>query len=136
MALTHEEENFFKLCKIVLTLIPENLRAYFKLQWNLMHPHNKWQDSTADGQFLIGLIPQQRLARVSYLKSVLHTGDSNNWDPTALFFVLINSAIGLTNQHERSELEKLRGIRYKRAVLGNLLKDRHSVEILNKDQCA
>ena len=28
------------------------------------------------------------------------------------------------------------GLNYKRAVLGNLLKDIHSVEILNKDQCA
>lgn len=111
MALTQEEENFSKLCKIVLTVIPENLRTYFKWQWNCMYPHNKWQDSAADGQFLIGLVPQQRLARVSYLKPILHAGDSNNWDPTALFFVLTNSAIGLTNQNERNELEKLRDIR-------------------------
>lgn len=109
MALTQEEESFWRLCRIVLDIIPKNLRTYFKLQWDLKYPQNIWQDSPGNGQHLIGQIPKKILTRFSYLKSSLSAGDSNNWDPTALLFVFSNVAI--VNQNERNELEKLRKIR-------------------------
>ena len=109
MVLTKDEENFWIMCQIVLNIIPKNLRIYFKMQWNSKFPQNPWQDSASNGQFLISQIPQRSLSRFNYLRPTLIAGDSNNWDPTALFFALTNASI--VNQTEKSELEKLRGIR-------------------------
>ena len=109
MVLTKDEENFWILCQIVLNIFPKNLRAYFKRQWNAKFLQNPWQDSGSCGQFLISQIPQGNLSRCNYLRPTLKAGDSNKWDPTALFFVLTNA--GMVNKTEKCEVERLRGIR-------------------------
>eukprot|EP00112_Aurelia_sp_Birch-Aquarium-sp1_P017644 Seg411.5 transcript_id=Seg411.5/GoldUCD/mRNA.D3Y31 product="hypothetical protein" protein_id=Seg411.5/GoldUCD/D3Y31 len=89
MDLTGDKGNFSKLTEVILTIIPKYLRQYFKGKWNQASPQMIWNDSPADGQHLTSKITIKYPFKE--LKNVLAQGNSNDWDPTALFFVLCQS---------------------------------------------
>ena len=91
MDLTGDKGNFCKLTEIILTIVPKYLRQYFKDEWDKANPLMIWNDSPADGKCLTTKI------KIKYpfsdLKNALAQGNSNDWDPTALFFVLCKSGV-------------------------------------------
>ena len=91
MDLTGDKGNFCKLTEVILTIIPKYLRQYFKDEWDKAYSQMIWNDSPADGKCLTSKI------KIKYpfndLKNTLAQGNRNDWDPTALFFVLCKSGV-------------------------------------------
>ncbi len=98
LVLTNEQENFVKISKIILDVLPTKLRQYFKDKWDETYHNNNWDDTSKSSQFLVSLIPSNvkknphNKRNVDYLKT---NGDTSDWDPTLLFFVLLYSGLQL-----------------------------------------
>lgn len=90
MALTQEGENFVRFAKIILEVVPTNLRSFFESKWNIKYPLNKWDDTQTSGLFLMNEIKRRPSGILSsQMKEKLKAGDKNQWDSTTLFFVLL-----------------------------------------------
>lgn len=98
MKLSPEEENFVKITKIVLDVLPKYLRKCFVEQWNKKYPNYKWQCGSASGNFLFDQLPSstkndwRNKGNIENLKN----GNEQNWDTTTLVFALLYSGLGLT----------------------------------------
>ena len=96
MALNQEGENFVRFAKIILEVVPANLRTLFESKWNTKYPLNQWDDTRKSGSFLLREINKRPSAMLSsQMKETLKAGDKNQWDSTTLFFVLLGK-LGLT----------------------------------------
>eukprot|EP00794_Sanderia_malayensis_P004191 gene4191-4750_t len=89
-----EKENFHKLARIILDVLPKNLRQLFKDKWDLKFPNNKWDDTTASGSFLLHLVPKGHKP-MKYVANNVMKGDTVEWDPTTLSWVLLYSGLKL-----------------------------------------
>ena len=119
MDLTGDRGNFSKLTEVILSIIPKYLRQYFKDEWDKVNPQMIWNDLPANGKYLTSKI------KVTYpfneLKKTLARGDRNDWDTTALLFVLCKSGVIIPhcrNPNQRfaplrdsENIDKLRSIR-------------------------
>ena len=119
MELKDEHENFVKLVKIIIEVLPKHLRALFVNKWDTNNPTQQWTNDAASGQLLHNAIPQNvkknkgRFHKT--LEQMILTGDIKTWDPTALFFVFLNTEPNLIgtfrpkNQriHPFTEIEKI-----------------------------
>ena len=56
--LTTEEENFIKIAKIILDIVPKYLRKLFIYQWNNTYPNHKWQSDNLSIDFLLSRVPK------------------------------------------------------------------------------
>eukprot|EP00794_Sanderia_malayensis_P018437 gene18436-20286_t len=90
-----EKENFHKLARIILDVLPKNLRQLFKDKWGLKFPNNKWDDTTASGAFLLSQVPKHVKKPMPDISSNLRKGDTAKWDPTTLFWVFLYSGLKL-----------------------------------------
>lgn len=124
MVLTTEDENFIRLAKIILDIIPDNLRNLFEIEWNKKYPNNQWDGTRTSGSFLWKEIHKKNPQGIkgSSDKQALKFGDHNQWDCTTLFFVLLYSRLEIIPNmrvfNQRSsplrvseEVDKLREIR-------------------------
>eukprot|EP00112_Aurelia_sp_Birch-Aquarium-sp1_P015180 Seg3342.2 transcript_id=Seg3342.2/GoldUCD/mRNA.D3Y31 product="hypothetical protein" protein_id=Seg3342.2/GoldUCD/D3Y31 len=119
MDLTGDKGNFCKLTAVILSIIPKYLRQYFKEEWDKANPQMIWNDSPADGKRLTSQIK----IRYPYnnMKNALAQGNRNDWDPTALLFVLCSSGVIISHcrnpplrvvpLRESEKLDKIRTIR-------------------------
>ena len=92
---TNKELRFFRLAKCVVDHSSEALRKVFKRQWNNLYPRSPWLDNRTSGSKLIGQeTSSSRLYHPSYcadykhIKDKLEEGNADDWDVTALAFVL------------------------------------------------
>ena len=122
MDLTKEGENFVRLAKIVLEVIPGNLRILFETEWNKKFQNNPWDNTPASGSFLVKEINRTGVKWPPGIKQALATGDKSQWDPTTLFFVLLRSELKIIPKTRSptkrklplsvsEEIDKLRDIR-------------------------
>ena len=99
MELKDEDENFVKLVKIIIEVLPKHLRALFVNKWDTKYPTQQWANDAASGQLLHNAIPQKvKKNKKSFhntLEQMILTGDIKTWDPTALFFVLLFAGLNL-----------------------------------------
>ena len=109
-----EEENFFRLCKLVYSEIPNKLRQCFRTKWNLMYPNQTWDDSKSSGSAFwkksspgAQSDPRRRKDIVDRIKA----GCSSKWDLTVLFDVLLNLIPKFVSKGERKQIEVLREVR-------------------------
>eukprot|EP00112_Aurelia_sp_Birch-Aquarium-sp1_P013415 Seg2846.4 transcript_id=Seg2846.4/GoldUCD/mRNA.D3Y31 product="NACHT LRR and PYD domains-containing protein 1" protein_id=Seg2846.4/GoldUCD/D3Y31 len=96
MALTKEGENFVRLAKIILEIVPANLRILFESEWNKKFQNNKWDDTPTSGLFLVKEVKKMKVPRRSFtndIETALAAGNKNKWDCTILFFVLFYSEL-------------------------------------------
>ena len=105
MDLTKEGENFVRLAKIILEVIPGNLRILFETEWNKKYQNNPWGNTPASGSFLVKEINRTGVKWPPGVKQALATGDKSQWDPTALFFVLLRSELKIIPK-TRSEKQR------------------------------
>ncbi|XP_072015585.1 uncharacterized protein [Amphiura filiformis] len=107
---TPENKNFFKLAFILLEITTERLRNIFKQEWDTQHPNNPWRDDNNSLQYFIHILKNGGTWKNNKSK-VPKSGDRNDWDPTALFFMLLYS--GALNLHAmlKQHVNKLREIR-------------------------
>ena len=93
MALTKEGENFVRLAKIILEIVPANLRILFETEWNKKFQNNPWDDTPTSGSFLVKEINKSGVKCRNDIKQALTTGDKNKWDCTTMSFVLLDSEL-------------------------------------------
>ena len=103
MNLNADQENFVKLGKLIIEIIPKYLRTLFKAKWNAKFPAKPWTDDAKSGQELFNVIPPTAknkkgdLNKVMYQAKIL-AGNCELWDPTILFYVLLYSGLKLTDK--------------------------------------
>ena len=92
---TNKELRFFRLAKCVVDHSSKALRMVFKREWNNLYPHSPWLDNRTSGSQLLGReTSSSRLYHPSYcedykhIKDKLQEGNAEDWDITALVFVL------------------------------------------------
>ena len=97
MELTPEEENFIKVTKMILEVIPKYLRQLFIEKWDHKYKNQKWQSGSVSGKFLIGKLPnavKNDWRNTVYVEN-MKVGDEKNWDTTTLVFALLFSQLNL-----------------------------------------
>ena len=102
MDLTSEQENFIKLVKIIIEIIPKHLRGLFITNWDAKFPSQPWANDATSGQYLYNAIPQsvkKNQAKFNItLQQMILVGDCETWDPSALFFVLLYAGLKITDK--------------------------------------
>ena len=102
MDLTSEQENFIKLVKIIVEIVPKHLRGLFITNWNAKFPSQPWANDATSGQYLYNAIPQsvkKNQAKFNKtLQQMILGGDCETWDPSALFFVLLYAGFKITDK--------------------------------------
>ena len=108
MELPPEEANFRTIDNLLLSVIPNYLRRYFKLWWNKNDLYQKWRSNCESGEFLVNKLSMQ--FDIKGLEK-LKTGNEKNWGITILANVLLDLDLKLVTEHLlREEIEKLREI--------------------------
>ena len=107
------EENFYRVSHIVLDVIPQNLRNLFIILWNTKYPSTPWDNRPACGQVFLQNERNQTVRKTVH-QNMFH-GDSNKFDGTTLFSILLYSSQNFcqSQPNVRSEIDKLRIIRNK-----------------------
>eukprot|EP00112_Aurelia_sp_Birch-Aquarium-sp1_P018616 Seg446.15 transcript_id=Seg446.15/GoldUCD/mRNA.D3Y31 product="hypothetical protein" protein_id=Seg446.15/GoldUCD/D3Y31 len=111
MEVPHEEENFFRVSKLVYNEITAQLRSFFKHKWKFKF-NLDWDDSPTSGDTLLKKIPSKTK---SYLKKEMKDkfkeGSSQEWDCSTLFQVLLYAGLKLTDSKEEKAVDGLRLVR-------------------------
>ena len=111
MELNDEHENFVKLVKIIIEVLPKHLRTLFVDKWDTKYPTQQWTHDAASGQLLHNEIPQgvkkNKRSFHKTLEQMILTGDIETWDPTALFFVLLFAGLNLTGACRQKNIRNL-----------------------------
>jgi len=94
MELSNEEENFVKIAKIVLDVVPHYLRKLFITKWEEKYPNEKWESNNISGNALVAKIAHVNNNYAEKLKA----GDEQQWDTTTLVYVLLYSNLNLIDQ--------------------------------------
>ncbi|XP_072019613.1 uncharacterized protein [Amphiura filiformis] len=107
---TPKNRNFFKLAFILLEIVTEQLRNVFKQEWDKQHPNNPWRDDNNSLQYFIQILKNGRTWKNNKSK-VPKSGNRSDWDPTALFFMLLYSGTLNLPAVLKQHIDKLRQIR-------------------------
>ena len=122
--LDREEQNFVKLTKIILDIIPRHLRAFFVNKWNEKF-QEAWKSDKTSGTTIDNNIPKKRKKQCRFylnIKEKIQEGNEQKWDITILTFVLLFSGLelieGCRDKSERDdqlleseEIDKIREMR-------------------------
>ena len=99
MPLSREEENFIKITRIVLEIVPKYLRKLFIEKWDLKYPNNKWQSDSASGNFLFNEIPNAaKKGRNGVYANNMQSGNESVCDTTTLVYIMLYSQLNLIPQ--------------------------------------
>ena len=119
MEFAEEEENFVKLSKITLDIVPTYLRKLFRDKWN-MHMDTPWKSNEESGKCLIEKLPECKDKKQTEEKKLGHkfqqyikklaTGNENSWDTTIIVTVMSDGGLKIFDKY-KNDLEKLRKIR-------------------------
>ena len=90
---TDEQLNYYRICCLTTDILAEGLREIFKQEWDKLYKTTKgeWKDEPRNGMdFFNGESPrnQKRNAR---LLATIKNGNSEEWDCTMLFYVILFS---------------------------------------------
>ena len=93
LALTKEEERYWRLVKVILGDMPRKLRGLFRSAFQKTYGQ-KWVDNLATGNFFMAKVPKSK-KRDKHITTTVQQGISEQFDPTVLFFCLLNSGTNL-----------------------------------------
>ena len=99
MDLLKEQENFIKLARIFIEIVPKHLRTLFLANWNATYPNQPWTNDAASGQYLYNAIPlsvkenQGKFNKT--LQQMILAGDCELWDPSVLLCVLLYAGLNI-----------------------------------------
>ena len=89
---TDKELCFFRLAKCVIDYSSAALRKVFEREWNKLYPNSRWRGNRRSGLQLVRkeIRSSSRLYCADYkrIKDNLEGGNTDDWDVTALVFVL------------------------------------------------
>ena len=98
-----EQLNYFRICRIIVKLVPAGLRKIFKQEWDLLYSATLcgiWQDTPQNGSdfHLKETMPKRRKPAMDrrYL-NIIRNGNTAEWDCSCLFSaILYSDSIGTT----------------------------------------
>ena len=97
-ALTDDQENFYRLVRILLDDVPNQLRAMFKDKFHALFQF-VWNDNQMFGNFFITNFNSMHIpgwrTPPHHVTDVIKQGDTAQFDPTALFTCLLFSGTGI-----------------------------------------
>ena len=93
LALTPEEERYWRLVKVILDDMPRKLRDLFRSAFQKTYGQ-KWGDNLATGNFFMAKVPKSK-KRDQHITTTVEQGISEQFDPTVLFFCLLYSGTNL-----------------------------------------
>ena len=94
MEFTVEQLNYFRVCNIALSIVPEDLRTIFKQEWDALHtatPHGQWIDTPVNYTSFYAMESTRNRSRNNRLLGNMTTGDRREWDCTCLFYTIMYS---------------------------------------------
>ena len=106
------EENFYRVAHLVLDEIPSQLRKFFKDLWDTKYPSTPWDDTVISGHLFLA---RERNVKDKEILSNIQNGDTNKWDGTTLFAVLLYSSYNFlkADPNARTCIDNLRKLRNK-----------------------
>ena len=106
------EEKFYRVAHLVLDEIPGQLRKFFKDLWDTKYPLTLWDDTVTSGQLFLA---RERNVKDKGILSNIQNGDTNKWDGTTLFAVLLYSSYNFlkADPNARACIDNLRTLRNK-----------------------
>ena len=120
MEFAEEEENFVKLSRIIVDIVPSYLRGLFRNIWD---EHNKgapWKSDEESGKCLIEKLPKVKdekgregrtlASKFQQYTEKLETGNENSWDTTIIVTVMSEGGLKIFEKY-KEDLAKLRKIR-------------------------
>ena len=115
MEYTSEQLNYFRICDIVINLVPKGLRQVFKQEWDFRYSPTpgEWKDTSKNGSdFCNNESGRSRSRNSRYLATIQH-GSTEEWDCSCLFFaILFSDSIGTTlSAAIKKEVNDLRLVR-------------------------
>ena len=102
MEYSSEELNYFRMCRIVVKLLPERLRKIFKQEWDFRYSatsYGPWLATAQNGNdFYHRETPKGKKPKIDgRLLSIMRNGNSSEWDSSCLFSALLfSNSIGST----------------------------------------
>ena len=94
MNISEEQENYFKLCMVVVDIFPMHLRQLFKREWKKKF-NTIWTDGAQCGQVLLGQIKNAKRKPMKNVQENIESGEVECWDPTTLFSIFLYSGLEL-----------------------------------------
>ncbi|KAI0238565.1 hypothetical protein LSAT2_010712 [Lamellibrachia satsuma] len=88
--LTTGQENYLRLVRVVLGIVPNNLRNLFKTEFAKTYGMPYGDDSVSGRFFLNNVIPKNK-SRDAEINSAIKNGDSATFDSTTLFYCILYS---------------------------------------------
>ena len=102
MGLPKEQENFIKLARIFIEIVPKHLRTLFLANWNAKYPNQPWTNDATSGHYLYNAVPLSVKGNQGNfdktLQQMILAGNYELWDPSALFFVLLYAGLNLIDK--------------------------------------
>ena len=93
LALTPEEERYWRLVKVILDDMPRHLRELFRSTFQKTY-RLAWGDNSATGKFFMAMVPNSK-KRDKHTATTVEQGISEQFDPTVLFFCMLYSGTNL-----------------------------------------
>ena len=93
LALTPEEERYWRLVKVILDDMPIHLRDLFRSAFQKTY-RLAWGDNSATGNFFMAMVPKSK-KRDKHITATVEQGISEEFDPTVLFFCLLYSGTNM-----------------------------------------
>ena len=93
LALTPEEERYWRLVKVILDDMPRKLRDLFRSAFQKTY-RLAWGDNSATGKFFVAKVPKSK-KRDKHMTATVEQGILEQFDFTVLFFCLLNSGTNL-----------------------------------------
>ena len=93
LALTPEEERYWRLVKVIIDDMPRKLSDLFRSAFQATYGW-KWVDNLTMGKFFVAMIPNSN-KRDKHITTIVEQGISEQFDPTVLFFCLLYSGTNL-----------------------------------------
>ena len=114
-----EQLNYFRICRIVVKLVPAGLRKIFKQEWDFRYsttPCGMWQDTPQNGNdfhLKETMAKRRKPVMVGRSLSTIQNGNTAEWDCSCLFSaILYSDSIGTTlSPTVQSNVDDLRKVR-------------------------
>ena len=107
MELSNEKENFVKIARIILDVVPHYLRKLFITKWEEKYPNEKWQSNNTSGDALVAKVAKVNNNYAEKLKA----GDEQQWDTTILVYVFLYSGLSLIDQCRNPKETRIQPLR-------------------------
>jgi len=119
-----EEVNIKTIDDLLLSVIPNHLRRFFKCRWDQQYPSQKWKSNSESGEFLVSEISYQFKTTTANTEiGKLGTGHEDDWGVATIGKILLDSHLQLVTDFETKE-----GIETLIEIEKSFYKDKKTVE--------